>query len=279
MNEVIVLCPAKVNLFLNILGKYGDMHNIKAINQSVDLFDFLTIKVNVTGKINITCNNPNVLTNNKNSVYLAALIMKQNYNIRFGFDINITKNIPLSSGLGGESTDAAGTILGIKELMNLRISDEELVYLGMQIGSDVPFCLIGGTCLVGGVGEQIYKIHMDKKPMVIVKPNFEISTKEAFKKYDLSCAKFYEFDNYIVGQNDFEIVAPSEIQAIKSYLMDKKAKTAFMTGSGPSVVGVFNSIQSQKKAYLALQKQFLEYKAYMVNPSEGIKVLDRKRLN
>lgn len=273
MNEIIVLCPAKINLFLNIIGKDNHMHYLRAINQSVNLYDILKIKVNNTGKINIICNNPLIPLDYNNTIYQAVLIMKKNYNIKYGFDIKLTKNIPISSGLGGESTDAAGTILGIKDIFKLDISIDKLIKLGMLIGADVPFCIIGGTCMVEGFGEKIQKINLPLQPMIIIKPNFKVSTKEAFEEYDKRCAEYMELNEYVIGYNDFEKTSSKEIQVIKNTLLENGAVLSFMSGSGPSVVGIFNDSNKQKKAYLTLKKHFLAYKVYNVFSSEGVRIL------
>ena len=126
MTDVIVLCPAKINLFLNITGKQDDMHLLKMVNQTVSLYDTLYIKLNGTGRINITCNNKNIPLDENNSCYKAASLMKDTFNIKFGFDIEITKKIPTGAGLGGESTDAAGVVLGISHMFKLNIDSERL---------------------------------------------------------------------------------------------------------------------------------------------------------
>lgn len=279
MYEVIVLCPAKINMFLNIIGQKNNMHLLKMINQSVNLYDYLTIKPNGTGNININCNNLSVPTDERNSCFKAALIMQKLFHINFGFDINITKNIPLEAGLGGESTDAAGVILGIKEMLGLQIGNDDLATIGFQIGADVPFCLIGGTCLVQGFGEHVTKIQMKDLNYLIVKPNFNISTTDAFHTYDKLCAKYKEFDGFIVGQNDFEIIMPPEIQEIKSYLTDQGAFFTNMSGSGSSIIGAFNSKEKRIRALKNLKKYFQDYNGYLANPCDGIEVLKKTRLN
>ena len=279
MYEVIVLCPAKINLFLNIIGQSMNMHLMKMVNQTVDLYDYLTIKPNGTGDIKITCNNPNVPTGRKNSCYKAAAMMKDLYDIHFGFNIDITKNIPLEAGLGGESADAAGVIMGIKEMFGLEISNNELSSIGFRIGADVPFCLIGGTCFVQGFGEYITRVNMDKFKYLIVKPDFSIGTQEAFKTFDKTCIKYVEFEGFIIGQNDFEIIAPKEIQMIKSYLADYGAMFTNMSGSGSAVIGAFNNKAKRLRALKDLKYYFENYQGYLAEPCDGVEVLQKKKLN
>ena len=279
MNEIIVVCPAKVNLFLNIVGKENNMHLLKMVNQSVDLNDYIWIRTNKTGEINITCNQKDVPLDQNNSVFKAVLALKNNLDIYSGFDINIAKNIPIGSGLGGESTDAAGTILGITKMLNIDINEEDLLAIGAMVGSDVPFCLMGGTCFVHGIGNMITKVAMDISPMLIVKPNFDTNTKEMFKRYDNACLEYKEFESFIIGYNDFEIIAPKEIQDIRSYLFSMGAKFSNMTGSGSAVIGAFENQKRLLLAYKSLKHYFQNYQGYMVKPCDGIKVLEKTRLN
>ena len=166
-----MLCPAKINLFLNIIGKNDGMHDMHMINQTVDLYDTLEISVNGTLFDHFECNNSQIDTND-NSVLKALKIMRYLYDIRFGFDIKLTKRIPLESGLGGESTDAAGLILGINDLFKLNLDMETLIKIGLMIGADVPFCLVGGTALVSEIGNVIKPIQRLIDNYVIIKPDF-----------------------------------------------------------------------------------------------------------
>ena len=130
-----MLCPAKINLFLNIIGKSDGMHDMHMINQTVDLYDTLEISANGTIFDHFECNNSKIDTND-NSVLKALKIMRHLFDIRSGFDIKLTKRIPLESGLGGESTDAAGLILGINALFKLNLDMETLIKIGLMIRKD-----------------------------------------------------------------------------------------------------------------------------------------------
>ena len=282
MNEVIVSRPAKINLFLNITGKQNNMHLLNMINQSVDLYDYLSIKPNGTGEINIQCQNQDLPLDETNSCFKAALFMKVYFNIKFGFDIKIVKSIPQKSGLGEESTDAAGVMLGIKEMLGLKISENDLISIGMQIGADVPFCLIGGICLVKGFGEQLTRITINNSHYyLIVCPSFGIDTAKAFSYYDKTCSKYKEFDGFLFGYNDLEIVAPLAIQKIREVLCQSGALCANMSGSGSSVVGTYTTLQKQTNALKSLKNFFLNYDCtkYAVKPCEGVKVIKKSRLN
>ena len=281
MDEVIVMCPAKVNLSLNILGKVGNMHLLRCLNQSVDLYDFLVIKLNSTGRINITCNNSKVPLDSQNSCFKAAYILREAFNLNCGFDIDIAKNIPIGAGLGGESTDAAGVLLAINKMLNLEIPLTTLMTLGFKIGADVPFCLNGGTCIVEHFGEDITQGQIENYHLLIVNPNHEINTKAAFAEYDRVCTSYTDNITCWIGYNDFELIAPNpkETAAIKRYLIDYGAYRSCMTGSGPAVVGMFTNNQKRIKAYRDLKKYFENYKGYLVHQCNGIEVIDRKHMN
>ena len=269
-----MLCPAKINLFLNIIGKNDGMHDMHMINQTVDLYDTLEISVNGTLFDHFECNNSKINTED-NSVLKALKIMRYLYDIRFGFDIKLTKRIPLESGLGGESTDAAGLILGINDLFKLNLDMETLIKIGLMIGADVPFCLVGGTALVSEIGNVIKPIQRLIDNYVIIKPDFGLKTKDMFQKFDQSFPVYKVLDELCIGWNDFEIVAPLEIQTYKERLINNGAFTANMSGSGSAVIGYFHDTKSQLRTYKLLRKFF---EIYPVMACDGVEILNKKSL-
>ena len=279
MDEVYVMCPAKINLFLNIVGKADDMHLLKMVNQTVNLYDYLTIRPNETGALTFQCTNQDIPYDDTNSCLNAATMMLAYYNIDCGLDIILTKNIPIGAGLGGESTDAAGVILGIKELFNLEIDRKALISLGKQIGADVPFCLLGGSCLVKGIGDHLTKVRMNNYHYLIIHPNFGISTAQAFYAFDKSCAEYRELDGFVLGHNDFEIIAPDQIQDIKDYFADTGAFFTNMTGSGSSVIGAYTNAKKRLAALRGLKKVFQDYQGFSVEPCSGVDVIKKSRLS
>ncbi len=279
MDEVWVMCPAKINLFLNIIGSENDMHLLKMLNQTVDLYDYLNIKPNPTGALTFQCTNADIPLDDTNSCLAAATLMLAYYNINCGLDITLTKNIPVGAGLGGESTDAAGVILGIKELFNLKIDRKELITIGKQIGADVPFCLIGGPCLVQGIGDHITKLKMRNYHYLIIHPSFSISTAKAFQAFDETCSNYKELNGFILGHNDFEIISPKEIQSIKDYFADTGAFFTNMTGTGSSVIGAYTNAKKRLRALRGLKNYFQGYQGYVVEPCDGVQVIKKSRLN
>lgn len=271
--KISILCPAKINSFLNITAKEKPLHSLKMINQSVSLYDYIELETNNDNSINLVCNNSLVPCDESNSIYKAILILKEKYNINHGFNIFINKQIPLSSGLGGESTDAAGTILAINELFNLKLMKNDLKEIGFKIGSDVPFCLEGGTKIIESFGQVIKKRKTEYNYFLIVNPNVTINTKEMFEKYDYSINKYIKIKNNKYGHNDFEKVIPNNLLKIKDDLISNGAIFSNLTGSGSCFIGAFDNFLSQKKAYLALKDK---YEIYIVTSCDGIKIIKKK---
>ena len=279
MSKIVVLCPAKINLFLNIVGQSGNMHLLNMVNQTVDLYDYITIETNDTGKINITCNTDGVPLNQENTCFKAALSMKVNFGLKCGFDIHINKNIPIGAGLGGESTDAAGVILGINEMLKLYLSQNTLLKVGETVGSDVPFCIVGGTALIEGTYE-ITPVPTNFRYFLIVKPNFSIITKAAFAEYDKTLTDYKKFLTFAIGYNDLECVAPKEIKEIKLFFSDTYDVSSNMTGSGSAVVAHFLDAETRLQAYRDAGKYFPNYyEYYCVDSCKGIQFAKKMHLN
>ena len=180
--------PAKINLTLDTLFKRDDgFHEVEMIMTTIDLNDRLSFELRKDKKIVVDVEQTYVPSDNKNLAYKAAELMKKTYNLQQGLTITIDKNIPVSAGLAGGSTDAAATMRGMNRLYKLNRPLEELCALGIQIGTDIPFCILGKTALCKGKGEIIE--YLDKPPsawVVVAKPDLGISSPDIFKKLDLT---------------------------------------------------------------------------------------------
>ncbi len=266
MTKITVKCPAKINLFLNIIGTKDKMHLLNMVNNTINLHDYLEIEMieDDLSQINLTCTNPIIPCDSKNSVYKALQLMMNTYGITSSFNIRIVKQIPLEAGLGGESTDAAGLIHGINYLCNLNLSLEELCSLGIKIGSDIPFCLSGGSKKVTGTGEQIEEYPIPYNNFVIIKPDYSMSTKEAFKRYDELIKEYEILQDIQLGHNDFERIMP-EILYLKEELYKLGAVFANLTGSGTALVGTFRDEEQQEIAYNHFKDKILTFKAKSCN--------------
>ena len=228
-----ILCPAKINLFLNVLGTKKDLHDLLLINQTIDLYDEIELIITKEDKIIIESKD-NIPLDETNSIYASAKLFKEEYNINDGFIFRVKKNIPTKAGLGGESTDAAGTLLLLNDYYNLKKPKEELAKLGIKIGSDVPFFIHSGYQMVKGVGDIISKPPVDNSfnSYIIIKPNFGLSTKEMFNKIDNTT--FTKQDLNLMPYNDFMKVVPDSILNIRDYLNDLNIKNHTLSGSGSS---------------------------------------------
>ncbi len=257
MDRLTLKSPSKINLFLKVIKKREDgYHEILSLMQMVDLCDELCLK-KTKGGVVIDCDHPDCPTDERNLAFQAASLLLREANIAKGVKIHIRKKIPLSSGLGGGSSNAATTLRGINRLFDLELPRERLYDLASQVGSDVPFFLSSGQALVKGRGEKIVPQTMYKDYwMVLVRPGFEVSTKWAYQNAKINLTKKnkeFNFKNLEKGfmffealrsfTNDLEEVVSKRypvIQRIKEILKNSGALKSSMSGSGPTVYGVFD---------------------------------------
>ncbi|WP_422804107.1 4-(cytidine 5'-diphospho)-2-C-methyl-D-erythritol kinase [Streptococcus sp. FT1-55] len=263
MTSIIERAPAKINLGLDIIGKHEDgYHELSMIMISVDLNDYVTVSDLETDGIIMESNNHKMPLNARNDVFKAASLIKERYGIKKGVKIVLEKSIPICAGLGGGSTDAAATIRALNKLWELNLSKDEMIEIGFAIGSDVPYCLDAGCALITGKGEfvQCLNTHLSSW-VVLVKPDFGISTRTIFSEIDcntisrvdieaLKAAILAEDYKAMIEHmgNSLEDVTISRkpfIQKIKDKMMKCGADVALMTGSGPTV---FALCPSEKQA-------------------------------
>ena len=218
-------------------------HNIKTIFQEISLSDDISIKETKAGiplkldSVSIVCDNPSIPTDKTNLVYKAADAIKKYSGIKKGVLIKIKKGIPAGAGLGGGSSDAAAVLGGLNKLWNLKLTKNQLVKIGKQIGADVPFFLYGGRCLGEGIGDKLTPLKIRKTEWyVIVKPSFEISTKFAYSQLTKprKTGKITKYANRLE-----DVVTPlyPEIKKIKDLLTESGAEFSLMSGSGSCVFG------------------------------------------
>ncbi len=254
--EISVFSYGKINLFLNIVSKRQDgYHTLDTILQSIDLKDEITIKKAAKG-INITCDDPKVPTDEHNTVYQGACLLREAYDLKIGFDIHLRKQIPYGAGLAGGSGNGAAVLLGIKALCQLAIPEVKMLEMARTIGADVPFCLYGGTMRGEGIGDLLTPLDSFQwDNILVVQPEFGMSTVEMYRRvtpehynqYDShDMLKELESKNYVqvakYCRNGFEKIAATvfpEIIDIKNKMIEQGAVNALMTGSGSAVVGFF----------------------------------------
>ncbi|MCP4705609.1 MAG: 4-(cytidine 5'-diphospho)-2-C-methyl-D-erythritol kinase [candidate division Zixibacteria bacterium] len=261
MDKIEVKAPAKINLFLKILNKRKDgYHNIYSWFQAVSLYDYMTYEVVAESKISLEHNGPDSLpTDEKNLIVKTARLMFDTYNLDGGLKINLKKNIPISAGVGGGSSDSAATIYAIDKLFDLYLSETQKQQIGAKIGSDVPFFFSSGQAEVTGRGEALKNISMPLNyNIILIKPNLSISTADSYSglKMDLTSSGesiklvcYKDFREMISGlaeiENDFEkehFKSFPILEKIKFALENAGADLVRMSGSGPTIYGLFRNI-------------------------------------
>ncbi len=271
-----ILAPAKINLGLEILDKRQDgYHNVDMIMQSVSLYDVLNISITDDLLININFNKEIQCDLKDNIIYkIAKKYFEYTKVVNPGININVEKNIPVCAGLAGGSSDGAATLIGLNEIFNTRLSLDELRKIGESVGSDIPFCITGGTARAAGRGTDLRFIRSNLKYyLVIVKPSVDISTKKAYEISDdlknkkiknMDSLEKFLIDNNLKGVCDDmfnrfeEVVHNPEILEIKNKMIDMGAMGVSMSGSGPSVFGVFENEASALECKKEIQKKFFQ---------------------
>ena len=265
---------AKINLILDIVGVREDgYHNLKSIMQSVNLSDIVIVD-KTDGEIKITTNKKGLPTNNKNIAYKACEAFYSALGKNGGAKILIHKNIPVSAGLAGGSGNAAAVLASLNMLYKNPFSDDEILKIASTLGADVPYCLSGGTKLTEGIGDIMTDIpQMPKSYVVLSTPPISVSTPWAYAEYD-KCEKtiFPDTDGMINAiknnnygdickhlSNVFEDVTLKEypvIKTIREQLLDFGADASLMSGSGPTVFGLFSDYKKAKAAHDNLCNDF-----------------------
>ena len=190
MKELRLNAYAKINLTLDVIGDRPDgYHDIETVLHTVELHDSIILRENGTG-VTILCSSPDIPTDTQNIVYRAAQLLRETFEIARGVEIDLTKCIPIAAGLGGGSSDAAVTLLGLAQMWKLRLSERQIMELGSKIGSDVPFFLAGGAALAMGRGERIRGLRpLPTTWVVLARPPVQISTEWAYKLLDHGALK------------------------------------------------------------------------------------------
>ena len=183
---------AKINIALDVVGKRNDgYHLLRMIMQNIDLYDDIIVD-KIDNGIIVSCNKNFVPTDERNLAYKAADLFIKTFDLKQGVSIKIKKNIPVSAGLAGGSTDCAAVLKVMNKIFNINATDEELMKLGVKLGADVPYCIKGGTALCEGIGEELTELPSFKdKIVVLVKPPFAVSTKEVYKKFELNKVRIH----------------------------------------------------------------------------------------
>ena len=264
----------KVNISLDVVGTREDgYHLLSMIMQNIDLYDEIEVEKQECGII-LECNKSYVPVDNRNLAYKAAEIFKERYDIVDGVKINIEKNIPVSAGLAGGSTDAAAVLKVMNKLFNVNATEEELMELGLKLGADIPYCIHGGTALCEGIGEIITPIKPFRdKIVVLVKPAFGVSTKEVYKNFNLEKVKQHPKTAEIINaieNDDLNFVASNMKNLLENVTLRKHkilikikeemnacgAINSMMSGSGPTVFAFFDDMLKAQRCFEKMKKKY-----------------------
>lgn len=267
MNSITVKAYAKINLGLDVLRKRADgYHDVCMIMQSLNLHDVITIREEEAQGLTVRTNLPYLPTNQDNLVYKAASLFRQTLGITAGLSIELEKRIPVAAGLAGGSSDAAATLLGLNRLYEAGLSKEELKQLGVRLGADVPYCIMLGTALSEGIGEVLTPLPpMPSCSILLVKPDISVSTRQVYENLRLGADSIHpdiEAMKAALSQGDIHALAKTMdnilqsvtmkeypiISEIKDKMKELGALTSLMSGSGPTVFGLYQNRDVAKKA-------------------------------
>lgn len=288
MDRITLKAYAKINLGLDVTGRLPNgYHTVKMIMQTLGICDEVTLEKTVKG-IHITTDSAELPNNEDNLMWKAAALMQQTYRIPGGVLIHLVKNIPIAAGMAGGSTDAAAVMRGMNLLYDLNIPKEELMTLAVSIGADVPYCILGGTALAEGIGEELTSLPpMPACYLLVAKPDINVSTKYVYEHLDKAQALQHPDIDGIVSSimnqdingvlsrlgNVLETVtvpAYPVINTLKEEMLRLGAEGTLMSGSGPTVFGIFRDLPSAESAYIQLKQEKLAKQIFVTTPVQTI---------
>ena len=291
MNSIQLKSRAKINLSIDVLGKRPDgYHLVEMIMQTIDLFDIIKIFSIEEDKIIIESNSKDIPLDSKNIVYKAADLIKNHCNIRKGIKIYIEKNIPIAAGMAGGSSNAAAVLVGLNKLWNLNLSKDELKVLGLKLGADVPFCIEGEASLAENIGEKLTKIDgLSQDAFVLVcKPDLFVSTKEIYEEIDSKIIEKRPNNKLLIQllkENNIEMLAKNMynvleevtkekypvIKEIEKVMMENDALGSMMSGSGPTVFGIYDNKEQAENCKQILLESFKQVYVVKVH-NKGVEI-------
>ena len=275
---------AKINLGLDVVRRREDgYHEVRMIMQTIHLYDRLDIKRTKESGIQIQTNLSFLPVNENNLIYKAAKLLMDEFSITDGVSVKLDKRIPVAAGMAGGSTDAAAMLFGMNRLFSLGLTKRQLMERGVQIGADVPYCIMRGTALAEDIGEELSQLPpMVKCPVLIAKPSISVSTKFVYQNLKLDDATIHPDIDLLIedirAKNLYDIAAhmgnvletvtiPNYpvIDEIKKHMLSHGAVGAMMSGSGPTVFGLFDDEATAKKAYKAMRSSHLARQVYLTS--------------
>lgn len=287
MDKIQLKALAKINLGLDVLRRREDgYHEVKMIMQTISLCDELELRKRKQPGIQVRTNLHYLPTNENNLVYKAAQLLMEEFQIGDGIAIQLQKRIPVAAGMAGGSSDAAAVLWGMNQMYGLGLSRKGLMERGVRLGADVPYCVLRGTALAEGIGERLKTLPpMPKCYILLAKPGISVSTRFVYENLhanDLKPEQHPDVDAMIEAMkekdlglltarmgNVLELVtvpAHPVIEEIKRYMLEAGALGAMMSGSGPTVFGIFDTQAKARKAYHAMRAGRLAKQLYLTVP-------------
>lgn len=283
-NTLTLKALAKINLGLDVLGKRDNgYHDVRMVMQTIYLYDNVTLTKTEESGIRLETNLPYLPVDEKNIAYKAAKLLIDEFQIKKGVSIKLDKHIPVAAGLAGGSSNAAAVLVGMNRLFRLGLSQEELMERGVSLGADVPYCVMRGTALAEGIGEDLSALMpMPKCYVLIAKPPISVSTKMVYEALDAKeIVEHPDIDGVLEGlsKQDLTKVASSMgnvlesvtiekypiIADIKTAMKEAGALNAMMSGSGPTVFGIFDDRKTAKEAWYKLRNMKGAKQVYLAN--------------
>ncbi len=267
-NTITKKAYAKVNLGLDVIGRREDgYHEVRMIMQTVDICDVLTFTRQERPGIVVTTDKEELPGDESNLIYKAARLVTETCSVREGIKIELQKRIPMAAGMAGGSTDAAAVFHGMNEMFGLGMDEDEMCALGVKIGADIPYCIKGGTALAEGIGEILTKLPDAPACVVLVaKPDIDVSTKYVYENLHAESLEYHpDIDGMRAAIEEGDLRGMAErmgnvletvtvnaypvIREIKEVMKKSGAWNALMSGSGPTVFGIFGEEEKARKAY------------------------------
>lgn len=284
MDNISLKALAKINLGLDVVRRRDDgYHEVRMIMQTINLFDRLEIKKIKESAIKIHTNLFFLPVNENNLVYKAAKLLIDEFGIQEGVSVGLTKKIPVAAGMAGGSTDAAAMLFGMNRLFGLGLSKKQLMERGVKIGADVPYCIMRGTALAEGIGDKLSPLPaMVKCPVLIAKPQISVSTKFVYQNLKLDDKTVHpDIDRLIEDIRNKDLKAVSDhmgnvlesvtipnypvISQIKEQMMDSGAVGSMMSGSGPTVFGLFDDSRTAQLAFGKIKRSGIAKQVYLTS--------------
>ena len=284
MNQIELKALAKINLGLDVLGRRENgYHDVRMVMQSIYLYDEVKIEKTEAPGIALASNLSFLPTGEGNIAYKAAQLLTEEFEIGEGIKITLNKHIPVAAGLAGGSSNAAAVLFGMNRMFRLGLTQDELMARGVRLGADVPYCIMRGTVLAEGIGEELSVLPaMPKCTVLIAKPPVSVSTKVVYEALDAKeVVEHPDIDGIIEGLKkhslkqvaacmgnvleDVTIPMHPVIDRIKQEMIDAGALNAMMSGSGPTVFGLFESRAAAREAQRRIREKSLTRQVYVTS--------------